>query len=474
MDIDTIGSLFINSLKNFPNNCMVIDKGVKYTYEDIARYITGFQLKFLEKVDTIPQTVAFKLDNSMEYIVSYFGLTLLGIVIQPIYSNSGDDEVEKLLSECGTNTIICDRHICVKNILNVINFDELRCYSEKNKLIHNKVNPNDVGILLTSSGTTNRPKIVAHSHYNMIKNCKMNVDSICLKEGCLGLATLPLAFGYANMMILLSHVYVYGGIVLYKELNFVPKVYSLLEKYRIFDFVAVPTILRGLTYFCQKKGKYICNNELKKIFFGGGGITEVEYKNFRNILISDTNLIQTYGCTECGPRISTKIIDEDYEECNLGKPIEGIKIKLIDLDKDGWGEIGIKTPTKMLGYMTNGKLQTNTDTYFYPGDICKINNKGEIIFRARKGNIIKHLGFNISLEDIENYVYRNVRGKYIVRAGVKDSELFLDVQTLNIEIMEKINEVCMSFPMYKRPKVIKRVDKIEMTNNNKVKRNIWQ
>lgn len=470
MDTDTIGSLFINSLKNCPNNCMVIDKGIKYTYEDIARYIAGFQLKFLEKMDIIPQIVAFKLDNSVEYIVTYFGLTLLGIVIQPIYSNSSNDEVEKLLSECGTDTIICDRHICVKNILNVVNFDELRCYSKKNKLIYSRVNPNDVGILLTSSGTTNNPKIIAHSHFNMIKNCEMNAESICLKEGSLGLATLPLAFGYANMMTLLSHVYVCGGIVLYKELNFVPKVYSMLEKYQIFDFVAVPAILRGLTYFCQKKGKYICNNELKKIFFGGGGITELEYKNFCNILTSDANLIQTYGCTECGPRISTKIIGEDYEACNLGKPIEGIEIKLFNPDKDGWGEIGIKTPTKMLGYIINGKLQASTGTYFYPGDICKINNKGEIIFRARKGNIVKYLGFNISLEDIESYVYRSVGGKYIVRAGVKDNDLFLDVQTLNMEIMEKINEVCMSLPMYKRPKVIKRVEKIEMTNNNKVKR----
>lgn len=167
MDTDTIGSLFINSLKNCPNNCMVIDKGIKYTYEDIARYIAGFQLKFLEKMDIIPQIVAFKLDNSVEYIVTYFGLTLLGIVIQPIYSNSSNDEVEKLLSECGTDTIICDRHICVKNILNVVNFDELRCYSKKNKLIYSRVNPNDVGILLTSSGTTNNPKIIAHSHFNM-------------------------------------------------------------------------------------------------------------------------------------------------------------------------------------------------------------------------------------------------------------------------------------------------------------------
>lgn len=394
----------------------------------------------------------------------------MGIIIQPIYDSTEIKEVKNTLKASGTQILIAEKEFDLGEDLIVLK--KFALVHEKCKKIINVKQPKErIAILLTSSGTTNDPKIIAHSHYNMLLNCQMHIRSINLKQGSLGLATLPLAFGYSNMTSLLSHFYVNGGIILYSELSFIPKVANLLETFQVNDFTAVPITITGLTYFYNKRKKKVNNLKETKILFGGGTITEKEYTKFQNIFNKDVQIIQTYGCTECGPRISTKIIGDVYDSCNLGHPFPEIKVSIKNANTEGWGKIEILTPTKMLGYMKEGNLIKTKIETFLPGDICKLNSEGEILFRSRKGNIFKHHVFNIVADEIENYIYNTVNAKFTVRLYQKNGLLMLDVQTDDKNVLTQIKTVSKKLPMQKQPDIIHSVKLIERTKNNKIRRN---
>lgn len=469
-DLINIGDIFMYSLLKNPDRIAVIYGDKKYSYKEIAELISGFQYTFLKKINYLPNIVAFKLSNSVEYVVTYFALTLMGIVIQPIYDSSEIKEIKNVLKASGAQFLISEKKLDLGE--NVTVLKKIPLFHEKHKKIINiKQSRDKMAILLTSSGTTNDPKVIAHSHYNMIVNCQMHVNSIHLKQGSLGLVTLPLAFGYANLTSLLSHFYVNGGIILYSELSFIPKVASLLEQYPVNDFTAVPVIITGLTYFYSKRKKKINNIKEIKVLFGGGTITENNYIQFKNIFNQNVKIIQTYGCTECGPRISTKIIGATYDSKNLGRPFPQIKVQIKNINNKGWGEIEVLTPTKMLGYMKNGYLDIDKNKNFLPGDICKINSEGEIIFCSRKGNVLKHHGFNIVADEIENYIYNNVNAEFTVKLYQQNDLLILDVQAKDKDILTKIKSVIKQLPMQKRPDIFHTVNLIERTKNNKIRRN---
>lgn len=92
----------------------------------------------------------------------------------------------------------------------------------------------------------------------------------------------------------------------------------------------------------------------------------------------DGNICLTYGLSEAGPRVFTNVVSEDRVDWyNMGEPLDQVKVDLynpVNEDEYEMGELIVSTPTVMLGYLQDGKIERKGDfinEWLRTGDVCK-------------------------------------------------------------------------------------------------------
>jgi fatty-acyl-CoA synthase len=141
---------------------------------------------------------------------------------------------------------------------------------------------------------------------------------------------------------------------------------------------------------------------------------------------------QAYGCTETFTLISVFPSGTPPEVAgdSHGLPTAGSAIKIVDPASGGAaplgepGEIAVKGPTLMLGYLGVPQDQTLDDEgYFRTGDAGWLDEHGRLFWEGRLSDIIKTGGANVSPLEIDN-VIRAIPGVKIAQTvGVPDALL---------------------------------------------------
>lgn len=166
--------------------------------------------------------------------------------------------------------------------------------------------------------------------------------------------------------------------------------------------------------------------ELEMIICGGAALNQDVIDFFENIGIT---VLNGYGITECAPLISCNR-NEYRKNGSVGLPIIGGRVKIVDPDENGEGEIAFKGPNVMLGYFHDEAATAavmDEDGYFHTGDYGKILVEGTdqwIYITGRLKNlIIFSNGKNVYPEEIET----DIQGVYgvnevVVYAGQSKSD----------------------------------------------------
>ena len=388
------------------------------------------------------------------------------------------------------------------------------------EFIDAKINPEEMNIMLFTSGTTSKSKVVALSHHNMVSNV-MDFASI-LDVDCSDriLSFLPLHHVFECTVGMLYSLYIGAqrsfcdGIRhIVENLNeykitfasFVPAIYESMYK----------TIIKNL----EKQGKLEAVKKLmeenkdktmaekKEIFkdihnIFGGNIklfvsgaaaldAEVEYA-FRDWGI---NLCQGYGLTETSPVIGVET-NENFRVGSIGKALPHIQARIDDANEEGMGELTVKGPNVMLGYYGDEEAtkEVMEDGWFHTGDLAKIDEDGYIFICGRKKSVIVlKNGKNIFPEEMEALVNKveGVKESFIfgkqqsddkedIKINVKivfDREVMKEAYKAETDeeirkvLQDKIKEINQIMPKYKaiRGMIISEEPLIK-TTTNKIKR----
>ena len=207
------------------------------------------------------------------------------------------------------------------------------------------------------------------------------------------------------------------------------------------------------------------------------------------------NLVQGYGLTETSPVVA--IGNKKYHKVgSIGKELPSMKTKIVNIDKDGIGELIVKGPTVMLEYYGNKKATKDAiiDGWFYTGDLAKIDDEGYIFICGRKKSVIVlKNGKNIFPEEMENLVNRieGVEESFIfgkqMSEDKNDIKIFVKIvyneeiaknvykveteEEIYKQINERIKEINQTMPKYKSIKgMILTKEPLIKTTTNKIKR----
>lgn len=305
------------------------------------------------------------------------------------------------------------------------------------------INPNEMKIILFTSGTTSDSKAVMLSHFNIAFNLMEMCKMLYIGPENVFLSVLPLHHTYECTCGFLCQLY-RGSTIAQCEglryivknmqeskvttMNVVPlmiesfykKIFSKENEPKLRKAIAISNALRKVGIDIRRKlfAKVHTSfgGHLKLLISGGAPIDPNILKSMQDIGI---HAVQGYGLTECSPILAVNR-DVVYKNEAAGMILPGVDVKIIDVDENGNGEIIGKGPNIMLGYYENEEAtkEAIVDGYFHTGDIGHIDDDKFVFITGRKKNvIITKNGKNIFPEEIETLLLRQPYIKEVLVYG---------------------------------------------------------
>ena len=380
-----------------------------------------------------------------------------------------------------------------------------------------KIDNNKMSILLFTSGTTSSSKAVMLSQYNICSNITAMTTLIKARENDNILVFLPLHHTLACTASFLFCFYTGFKICFADSIKNVAK---NMKEYEIRGLVCVPAVLE-LMYKkaikeVKKQNKYfvfkimsVISNALYKIgidirrkifksilegfggylriiIYGSASAKKEVIKFFTTIGI---DMMQGYGLTETSPVIACESDAFHNKMKSTGYPLFNEKVKIVNQDKNGIGEIAVKGPNVMLGYYEDEKetKRVINDGWFYTGDLGYFDKKGQLYITGRKKDIIVlKNGKKVNPEELESIINQseyieesliykeNNSDKINVKVVYSEGNELLEgksKQEIHEIIKDEIKAINKTIPQYKHIYEVNITNqKLNKTTTNKIKR----
>lgn len=472
----TLKDILLNSAAKWPENPATGSVGNRSrTYagllEDAAAWSSWLKTLGLEKGDR----VTILAESLPEWGAAYFGISAAGYIAVPILPDFAEQQISNIMSHAEVKAAIVSSKMltAIESAISIsdtlpdtlplagIETKEILVGPGKGStlaqpanpsvLFEDQLDPDDIAVLLYTSGTTGTSKGVTHTHNSIAWNAVTALRE-GLGENPVGvrhLSVLPLAHTYECTLGLVGVLSVGGEIKyldgpptasrLMKALEVVKPtmiltVPLLMEK--IFrSKVAGPLKAKAITrmlYAFPPVRKLIHKLAGKKIlalfggninFYGIGGAPLP--KDVEKFLVeSGFPYSVGYGLTETAPLLAGGD-PADMEFRSTGKIVPGVSLRIAEANENGIGEIQAKGPNIMIGYWKDEAKTAEVfteDGWFRTGDLGTLD--GDILYiKGRlKDVLLGSNGENIYPDEVESVI----NGQNFVSeslAYIKDGQL---------------------------------------------------
>lgn len=143
-------------------------------------------------------------------------------------------------------------------------------------------------------------------------------------------------------------------------------------------------------------------------------------KLLREMRALEMPIIEGYGLTEAAPIVSIRPYDDNHVG-TIGLPMEGVEVQLADQNENGVGELLVRGPNVMKGYLNNPEATAETldaDGWLHTGDLASRDADGFLTIRGRKkALIVNREGKNIYPEEVEICIGRDRYVRDVVVVG---------------------------------------------------------
>lgn len=503
----TVRDILERNARLHPRKVGLIDGDKRFTYSEIDeranRLCSALNHLGLKKGDKI----AIMAHNCHEYVEFYFAIAKGGYVAVPInarltatevaynlnhsesiafiYHEALEDQIEVILKNKKSYVPNANHIITIgKERENTISFNSLLDIAPYESA-YAQVEPDDLFMILYTSGTTGIPKGVMISHRNIVANTNSTIIEKRIVPEDINLLVLPL-FHIAGFWPLTTHFYRSGLTILLPRFD-AEKILQTIEKEKVTFLNLVPTMLQRLITHPGLKDYDL--SSLRFLMYAGAPSTVEQIKEAMSILgqhIFYTGL----GCTEAG-MITNFPGTEHYLEGPLSEKLgsvgkDGINVEVKIVDNEGVelppgkvGEIIVKGDNVSLGYwkMPQETAKTYKNGWLYTGDLGYRDDDGYIFHVDRKKDIIISGGENVSSREVESIIYQHPAVKEVAVIGIPDKEWGESVRaivSLKPHYKNKVSEQdIMDFCRqrlagFKRPKKITFLDELPKNSVGKI------
>lgn len=407
-----------------------------YTYGEVHRLACNLAVELHTRGIRHGDRVALVSRNSVEFALLYFGCLYLGAVVLPVNPRLHKREIEFILQQCGVKLVIHSPatsdlfdhsalagqgvrlwSVLPAGELNQTRREDVDAWSVARPPAtppngwqpFTGVSPNDLFSITVTSGTTGVSKVVAHRISDLLGNAIAFNDELGFGPGNRFLHVFPMAYMAGFLNTLLCPFMAGSSAVLTRafDAQTVLRFWQPVIRHRANTFWLAPTMLMALLSvdrdpagleYCRKHVKTVCVGtaplplKLKKAFERKYGVELFESYGLSELLLVSANsnhFPRVDGSAgRLLPEIEIRVVNERGEPVGLGED----------------GEICIKTPYIMAGYLNHQTLQMdaiNPADWFPTGDIGHVSTDGHLFITGRMKDLIIRGGINISPQAVE-------------------------------------------------------------------------
>lgn len=296
------------------------------------------------------------------------------------------------------------------------------------------MDPNQIAILLFTSGTTGAPKAAVLRHSHLVSYILGSVEFMGAGEDEATLVSVP-PYHIAGIAAMCSSVYAGRRIVQLPNFDAESWI-NLVVKEEITHAMVVPTMLaRIVEHFGERGNEKI--ESLRAISYGGGKMPRSVIEKALE-LFPKTNFVNAYGLTETSSTISVlgpedhRIAFESSDPAirqrlaSAGKPLPTLEVSIrneegLEVETGQSGEIWVRGEQVSGEYLGKGKRLTE-DGWFPTNDGGSLDSEGYLFVEGRIDDIIIRGGENISPGEIEDILLQHPGIRDAAVVGAPDTQ----------------------------------------------------
>jgi oxalate---CoA ligase len=265
--------------------------------------------------------------------------------------------------------------------------------------------PDDVALILHTSGTTSRPKIVPLTHLNICTSARNIVSTLRLTEADRCLNVMPLFHIHGLIGALLSSMTAGGNVVCTAGFN-ESKFFGWMKERVPTWYTAVPTMHQAILARADENADVIANCPLRLIRSSSSSLPPQVMEKLESVF--NAPVIESYGMTEAAHQMASNPLPPRQRKPGSVGVSAGPEVAIMDevgnfLPAGSKGEIVIKGANVTAAYENNPDANKNsfTNGWFRTGDQGFMDDEGYLFISGRLKEIVNRGGEKVMPREVD-------------------------------------------------------------------------
>ena len=263
----------------------------------------------------------------------------------------------------------------------------------------------EVALVLHTSGTTARPKIVPLTHTNVTASAHNIATTLRLSEEDACLNVMPLFHIHGLIAATLASLAGGGAVICTGGFNAL-RFFGLLDAERPSWYTAVPTMHQTILARAERNKEIIGRAPLRFIRSSSASLPAQAMKDLAEVF--GAPVIESYGMTEASHQMCSNPLPPGQQKPGIVGLPAGPEVAIMDddgtfLPRGAVGEVVIRGPNVTLGYEANpdANAKAFTNGWFRTGDQGMFDEDGYLMLTGRLKELIKRGGEQVSPLEVD-------------------------------------------------------------------------
>lgn len=475
----------------------VVDGNRSITFGDLAQKAKSLAVYIVNKENCKNRPVAIYLPKCIETVYSDLAVTYSGNAYMNLDVKTPAVRIGNIISLIQPQAVITDsKHIealkpsCPENLL-IINVDEVPECGDYNIGVLDSIIDADPYCIINTSGSTGTPKGVVLNHRSFFDFVDRSLESFDITDNEIIGSLSPVVFDIYVLELCLLMRKGSTMVLIPESLSAFPaSILKILSEKHVSFLFWVPTIMVNIANM-GLLGKFDLSS-LQTVWFAGEVFPTKQFNIWRHSL-PQTTFANLYGPIEITLDCVFYIVKrelKDEEPIPIGYSYRNTDILILNenneniIKSEEEGELCVRGTSLAMGYYNNPEKTAaafvqNPINHSYPeiiyrtGDIVCINHLGEIVFKGRKDNIVKHSGYRTDLGEIEHVIINTLKlvknGCVVYNYAKKEITLFYESEQ-EISPSDFRKRIGLELPKYMIPSVFHHLEQLKRNTNGKIDR----
>ena len=263
----------------------------------------------------------------------------------------------------------------------------------------------DVALVLHTSGTTARPKIVPLTHGNVCASAASIAETLALAPADACLNVMPLFHIHGLIAATLSSLHAGSAVICTPGFNAL-RFFGWLDAERPTWYTAVPTMHQAILARAERNKEIIARAPLRFLRSSSASLPAQAMKDLAAVF--GAPVIEAYGMTEASHQMCSNPLPPRAQKPGLVGLPAGPEVAIMDddgsiLPRGAIGEVVIRGPSVTKGYEANpdANAKAFTNGWFRTGDQGMFDEDGYLLLTGRLKELIKRGGEQVSPLEVD-------------------------------------------------------------------------